>query len=161
MYDDLFEQLLSRMEPLARVRQDPRYHPEGDALFHSLQAFDLAVKADDAPHVIAAALFHDVGKSSADGPHEQVGAWWLGGIANERTCFLVAQHMVLLRDATGTRRTMHGDPRLEELERLRDYDDRGRRPEAIVTSCERALGILLEPGVAELWLHPSQHALEA
>ena len=160
MYDDLFEQLLCAMQPLARVRQNPRHHPEGDALFHCLQTFDLAADAGAPPHLMAAALFHDLGKSSTEGRHESIGAIWLAAIADERTCALVAHHMDLLRDAPGTRRALRHEPLLEDLERLREFDDRGRRPEAYVTPCERALGVLLEPGVAEHWLHPMHH-LEA
>ena len=156
MYDDLFDQLLEAMLPLARVRQNPRYHPEGDALFHALQTFDLAASAGEPPHLVAAALFHDLGKASADGPHEAVGAGLLTGLADERTCFLVARHMDLLRDAPGARRAYAGHPWLDDLERLRDYDDRGRRPNAHVPTIERALGWLLEPGVAEAWLDPSR-----
>jgi len=159
MYDDLYEQLLLAMEPLAHVRQNPKYHPEGDALFHCLQTFDLAADAGEPPHLMAAALFHDLGKSSSEGPHENVGAAWLGTIADERTCMLVARHMDLLRDAPGTRRLLRHEPLLGELERLRDYDDRGRRKSVHVTTCERALGVLLEPGVADAWLHP-MHLLE-
>jgi len=160
MYDDIFELLLHTLEPLAHVSQDPKFHPEGDALFHSLQTFDLALGAREPPHLVAAALFHDIGKGSTEGRHEDVGAALLGTIADDRTCFLVGRHMDLLRDAPGTRRLMRGDTELlDELERLRDYDDRGRRPQAHVTSLERALGWLLEPGVAEHWLHPS-HCLE-
>jgi hypothetical protein len=38
-------ELLSLLEALDGVAQSPRYHPEGDALFHSLQVFDLARRA--------------------------------------------------------------------------------------------------------------------
>ena len=160
MYDDIFDALLGAMLPLARVRQNPKFHPEGDALFHSLQTFDLARDADEPPHLVAAALFHDIGKSIPEGRHEASGAALIGAVADDRTCFLVAHHMDLLRDASGTRRAMGGDPLLPDLERLREYDDRGRRPTAVVPTVERALGWLLEPGVAEAWLDPSHHMEE-
>lgn len=160
MYDDLFDTLLSLMEPLARVQQDRRHHPEGDALFHSLQVFDLALAAGEPPHLVAAALFHDVGKAM-DGAHEVIGAAALASIADERTCWLVGRHMDLLRDPSGARAALCDDPRLDELERLRVYDVGGRRPSACVTSCERALGTLLEPGVAEEWLDPAHWASDA
>ena len=38
----LFRMLL---EPLEGVKQSPKYHPEGDALYHSLQVFELAREA--------------------------------------------------------------------------------------------------------------------
>ncbi len=41
----LFESLLL---PLENVKQSPKYHPEGDALYHSLQVFDLA--CDELPY---------------------------------------------------------------------------------------------------------------
>ena len=33
--------------PLENVKQSPRYHPEGDVLYHSLQVFELATAATD------------------------------------------------------------------------------------------------------------------
>ena len=39
---DRFAIYRMRLEPLESVKQNPRYHPEGDALFHSLQVFQLA-----------------------------------------------------------------------------------------------------------------------
>lgn len=53
-----------------RVPQDPRWHPEGDALRHSLLAADVAAalydRSDLPPHrrevVVLGALLHDVGK---------------------------------------------------------------------------------------------------
>ncbi|MEM9067262.1 MAG: HD domain-containing protein [Myxococcota bacterium] len=155
MYDNIFEALLRAMQPLAHVQQNPRYHPEGDALFHSLQTFDLAADAGDAPHVVAAALFHDVGKSLTGPHHERSGAALLAPFASEATCMLVAHHMDLLRDPAAARA---GDVPLTELERLRAYDDQGRRTTAVVPTLERALGMLLEPGVAEAWLSDVHHA---
>ena len=40
--DEMVEWLIA----LDGVRQDPRYHPEGDALFHSLQVFEHALRID-------------------------------------------------------------------------------------------------------------------
>ena len=39
---DRFQVYLSLLLPLENVHQKPRYHPEGDALYHSLQVFELA-----------------------------------------------------------------------------------------------------------------------
>lgn len=55
---------------LARTPQDPRWHPEGDVLVHSLWAADLAaahaerhrLDADRRELLVTAALFHDIGK---------------------------------------------------------------------------------------------------
>ena len=55
---ELYELLL---RPLEQVKQNPKYHPEGDALYHSLQVFELARQARpwDQEFVLAAIL-HDV-----------------------------------------------------------------------------------------------------
>lgn len=68
---DLFRLLL---QPLERVKQDARYHPEGDALYHSLQVFELAREArawDE--ELILAALLHDVGKAIDPADHVSAG----------------------------------------------------------------------------------------
>ncbi len=80
--------------PLENVKQSPRYHPEGDALYHSLQVFELA--RDQRPYdeeFLLAALLHDIGKGLD--PHDHVGAGLsaLEGIITERTQFFIAHHM--------------------------------------------------------------------
>ena len=37
---DRFQVYYSLLLPLENVKQNPRYHPEGDVLYHSLQVFD-------------------------------------------------------------------------------------------------------------------------
>ena len=72
----LFEALLL---PLELVSQNPRYHPEGDALYHSLQVFDLA--RDEIPYdeeFLLAALLHDVGKGIDPYDHVTAGLEALG-----------------------------------------------------------------------------------
>ena len=56
--------LLDLLLDLDAIQQNPHYHPEGDALFHSLQVFQLAHQQSDSPVLWAAALFHDVGKAN-------------------------------------------------------------------------------------------------
>lgn len=51
---------------LQGVPQPVRYHPEGDAWEHSLQALDAAAALTSAPHVRYAALLHDLGKALTD-----------------------------------------------------------------------------------------------
>ena len=60
---DRFQIYQMLLLPLERVKQSPKYHPEGDTLYHSLQVFDLA--RDELPYdeeFLLAALLHDVGK---------------------------------------------------------------------------------------------------
>ena len=68
----IYEMLLL---PLENVKENPEYHPEGDALYHSLQVFELARR--ELPYdeeFLTAALLHDVGK--AIDPHDHVAAVW-------------------------------------------------------------------------------------
>jgi hypothetical protein len=139
MYDELLSMLLA----LDGVQQDPRYHPERDALFHTLQVFQLARNASDDPRLWAAALFHDVGKA-IDGPtHDEVGADLIDGLLEEGVVRLVRHHLDLLRNPRRARRR-HDRAFLVELEALRRFDLGGRDPRAHVTSPEEALGLLLE-----------------
>ena len=66
--------------PLENVKESPKYHPEGDALYHSLQVFDLA--CDELPYdeeFLLAALLHDVGKAIDRHDHVAAGAGGVGG----------------------------------------------------------------------------------
>src|SRR5688500_19747284 len=83
----LYEALLL---PLERVKQNPKWHPEGDALFHSLQVFDLA--RDELPYdeeFLVAALLHDVGKAIDQADHVAAGIEELNVHITERTDSLI------------------------------------------------------------------------
>ena len=77
------------------MKQSPKYHPEGDVLYHSLQVFELA--RDARPYdeeFLLAALLHDVGKGID--PADHVGAALAGaGRADHASApqFLIAHHM--------------------------------------------------------------------
>ncbi len=45
---DRFQLFTALLLPLENVKQHPKYHPEGDVLYHSLQVFDLA--CDELPY---------------------------------------------------------------------------------------------------------------
>ena len=142
MNDDLF----SLLADLNGVRQSPRYHPEGDALFHSLQVFELARRSTTDRVLWAAALFHDVGKA-IDGPlHDEVGADLLEGLLSDRAVWLVRHHLDLLRDPRGTRRRHRGTAVLRDLEKLRRWDLGGRDPHARVVPVECAFDQLFADG---------------
>lgn len=140
------------MEGLDGVEQDPRWHPEGDALFHSLQVFQHARAATDDRQLWAAALLHDVGKG-LDGDHEIEGSQLLVGLVPERVVWLVRHHLDLLRDPARTRRTLKGTPRLRDLEALRRWDVAGRDPEACVGAVDHAVAaVLADAGLADAGL---------
>jgi len=140
MVHDLLDLLLA----LDGIRQNPRFHPEGDALFHSLQVFDLARRESPDRALWAAALLHDVGKA-VDGPHHaEVGADLLDDLVSPRITWLVRHHLDLLRDPGATRRKLRGTSALGDLNRLRRWDLGGRSPTATVIEPEAALDILFE-----------------
>lgn len=153
MHDDLLDLLLA----LDGVRQNPRYHPEGDALFHSLQAFDLARRATDDRVLWATALLHDVGKAVSSPDHDAIGADLLEGLVAPRIVWLVRHHLDLL-DAPGvTKRRYRGTTALQDLQRLRRWDVGGRSPFAAVLEPEAALAVLFD-GADLLSLSPDGHA---
>ena len=138
MHDDLF----SLLAALNGVRQSPRYHPEGDALFHSLQVFELATRATEDRVMWAAALFHDVGKAIDGASHDEVGADLLDGLLPARAVWLVRHHLDLLQDARAARRRYHATAALRDLELLRRWDLGGRDPNARVLGVDDALSLL-------------------
>jgi hypothetical protein len=68
--------------PLENVQQSPKYHPEGDVLYHSLQVFELA--REHRPYdeeFLLAALLHDVGKGLDRSDHVAAGyRRWLSSL---------------------------------------------------------------------------------
>lgn len=142
MHHPLFTLLLD----LDGVQQSPRYHPEGDALYHSLQVFDLAYAATDDPELWAAALFHDVGKAcTCEGEsHDAVGAELLEGLVSPRVCWLVLHHLDLLRDPRRTMRRLANTSELRDLMLLRRWDLGGRSPHAIPSTPQHAMHLLTQ-----------------
>jgi len=138
--------LLTLLLDLDGVQQSPRYHPEGDALYHSLQVFDLARASTDDPELWAAALFHDVGKACVtDGEsHDEVGAELLDGLVSERVRLLVLYHLDLLRDPRRTMRRLANTSQLRDLMLLRRWDLGGRSPHAITSTPQHAMHLLMQ-----------------
>lgn len=140
----MYEELLPLLLALDGVRQDPKYHPEGDALFHSLQVFDLARATTNDRALWAAALLHDVGKAVDSPNHDDVGADLLEDIASPRIVWLVRHHLDLLKTPRLTKRRYRGSSALVDLQHLRRWDIGGRSPHAIVLSPEKALEMLFD-----------------
>lgn len=141
--DFQIDYLLDLLYALDGVEQSPKYHPEGDALFHSLQVFELALKQTNEPVLLLAALLHDVGKSVDSAVHDAIGADMLKGICCEQVCWLVAHHLDLLKSPAKTRRQLAGSSQLQQLALLRHWDLGGRKVDALVRSPEQALEIAL------------------
>ncbi|MCS6865358.1 MAG: tRNA adenylyltransferase [Gemmataceae bacterium] len=143
----LFRLLLA---PLENVSQNPRYHPEGDVLYHSLQVFELA--RQERPwdeEFLQAALLHDVGKGIDPTDHVRAGLDALAGLITERTAFLIGHHMDALEYKKGTlghrqRQRLEQSEHFEDLMLLRDLDNRGRVPGVWVCTVDEALDYLRE-----------------
>lgn len=143
---DRFEVYRLRLIPLEAVKQDPRLHPEGDALYHSLQVFHLAREARPYDEeFLLAALLHDVGKAIDARDHAALGADSLRGSVTDRTLWLIERHMDLIpgRPLTARqRRELDESEHLEDLKLLRELDDAGRVPGVVVESLEEALAYI-------------------
>jgi hypothetical protein len=130
-----------RLEPLETVKQNPKYHPEGDALYHSLQVFELAREARPYDEeFLLAALLHDVGKAIDPQNHVAAAIEALRGAVTERTLWLIEHHMDLL--SSRARRPLEPGESLDDLKLLRDLDDAGRVPGAPVGTIDQALDYL-------------------
>lgn len=154
MHQELLELLLA----LDGVQQDPRWHPERDALYHSLQAFDLARRDSDDRALWAAALFHDVGKALGSADHAEVGADLLDDLLAPRVVWLVRHHLDLLDAPAATKRRLRGTKELADLQRLRRWDVGGRSPFASVLSPEAAIADLFAEGDGALICHATEDA---
>ncbi|MFN3152829.1 HD domain-containing protein [Bremerella sp.] len=145
---DRFLQYESLLLPLENVKQSPKWHPEGDALYHSLQVFDLA--RDHLPYdeeFLLAALLHDVGKGIDPHDHVQAGLEVLADDITERTHWLIQHHMeaALVLDGTiGARakRRLKESEDYEELILLARCDREGRKVGVETSDLEEAIDYL-------------------
>lgn len=155
------DEICSWLNALDGVAQDPVYHPEGDALFHSLQVFEHALGDGADPELLCAALLHDVGKAYAGRDHAEVGADMLVGLPH-RVRWLVGHHLDLLRAPRRTGALLSGTPQLADLRRLRAWDLAGRQVRARVREPEEAAAIVAERwGMSERTRRTSDREREA
>jgi hypothetical protein len=142
---DRFQVYRALLLPLETVRQSPHWHPEGDALYHSLQVFELA--RDELPYdeeFLLAALLHDVGKGIDPDDHIAAALEALDGFITPRTIWLIEHHMEAhaLRDGTlgqRARRRLEEAEDFEELVLLSECDRRGRVCGAQVSEVDEAI----------------------
>lgn len=145
---DRFEVYRFLLEQLEEVRQDPRLHPEGDALFHSLQVFDLAhAEQPFDEEYLTAALLHDVGKAADPDDPVAAGLSLLEGIVTHRTSWFIESLPRVRQYARGElspeeRQRLEKSEDFENLARLRELDEIGRRPGARTRSADEAIAIL-------------------
>jgi hypothetical protein len=147
---DRFQVYESLLLPLENVKQNRQYHPEGDALYHSLQVFDLA--REELPYdeeFLLAALLHDVGKAIDPEDHVPAGLEALGDFITERTRWLISNHMLghALHEGTlghRARRRLRLEENYEELLLLSRCDRQGRQVGVQVPDVDEALDYLRE-----------------
>src|SRR5690606_21823452 len=114
--NDRFARYHLLLVPLEGVKLSAKEHPEGDALYHSLQVYQLvqdAVPYDE--ELQLAALLHEVGR--AIDPKEPIAAALesLEGHITERTAWFIEHHLeaAALRDGTlgaRSRRRLEASP---------------------------------------------------
>ena len=150
---DRFQVYESLLLPLENVKQSRKYHPEGDALYHSLQVFDLA--RDEVPYdeeFLLAALLHDVGKAIDSHDHITAGLEALEGFITERTGWLIKYHMLAHEVLDGTigaraHRRLQESEDYDQLVLLSRCDRAGRRPGVEAPELDEALDYLRELAV--------------
>jgi hypothetical protein len=148
--DDPFPLFRIFLLALESVRQSPEHHPEGDALFHTLQVFELA--RDARPYdeeFLLAALLHDIGKGIDPGDHVAAGLQALDGLITDRTRFLIEHHMHAHDYRTGTlppkqRRRLKESEDFDEVLLLAELDQAGRQTGVTVGTVDEALDYLRE-----------------
>ncbi len=142
---DRFQLYTALLLPLENVMQHPKYHPEGDVLYHSLQVFDHA--CDQLPYdeeFLTAALLHDVGKGIDASDHVGSGLDALEGFVTERTAWLIEHHMTAHRIMDGTigaraHRRLRENESYEELILLCQCDRAGRVAGVQTSTLEEAI----------------------
>ncbi|MDA8743335.1 HD domain-containing protein [Rubripirellula amarantea] len=142
---DRFAVFQALLVPLENVIQNLKYHPEGDALFHSLQVFEHA--RDAMPYdeeFLLAALLHDVGKAIDPRDHVASGLEALDGFMSERTAWLIEHHMESHAIADRTigarrRRRLAENRWFDDLILLGECDRAGRVPGALTCELEESL----------------------
>ncbi|MEE9404850.1 MAG: hypothetical protein V3V20_08150 [Algisphaera sp.] len=140
------------LEPLAGVAQSKTHHPEGNALYHSLQVFCHAIHAAPYDHeLVAAALLHDVGKAIDPADHVNAGLEALDGIISNRTHWLIAHHMDAHKLKAGTlghraTQRLRQHENFDDLMQLQTHDQAGRQRGVAVPTIEEALNALMAMG---------------
>lgn len=131
--------------PLDQAKQSPKWHPEGDVLYHSLQVFEQAKdRSSYDEEFLLAALLHDIGKGIDPYDHVNAGLQALEGLITPRTSWLIEHHMIAHEYVKGTlgsrqRRRLEDHQDFEDLLMLQECDMAGRVPGAWVGTVDEAL----------------------
>jgi hypothetical protein len=145
---DRFDRIAALVGMLATVRQDRAAHPEGDALEHALQVFDLV--HGERPfdeELLTAALVHEVGRPIDRGNHVAAGLAALGDSITPRTRWLVESLEAARAHGDRTlghraRQRLEAHPDFEDVLLLATADRRARVRGYAAPSLAEAIAIL-------------------
>ncbi len=143
--DPRFAEFLAMLRPLETIMLPREWHPEGDALYHSLQVFDLV--RDEAPYdeeLMLAALLHEVGRAEDTSDPIPATLALLGESITERTRWLIENHTAIRTQYDGSisarkRRSLRQHPWYEDLVILAEADRDGRQTGVMVPDEREAL----------------------
>ena len=128
------KELFALIEALDGVEQREKYHPEGDALQHTLQVFYLAIQETSDIDLIWACLLHDVGKAIEGKMHEFHSVRMIENLVTYKTLQIVKEHMRIKKYLEGKMKRpykceeMVNHPYFKELIMISRYDNLGRNP---------------------------------
>lgn len=122
------------LERCQNVKQNPKWHPEGDVFKHSLQVGSLACCESNDIDLILAAYLHDIGKIILSKEHSRIGCVLLYPYVSTKTLFLIEHHMRIWSYLDGEMKKyskcqyLVTHPYLSQLIQLARFDRAGRNP---------------------------------
>ncbi len=132
-------QFFQWIEALEDVEDRKIHHPEKNVFNHTLQVLHIAFRESNDVDLILAAMLHDIGKLENTLGHDQIGADWLEGLVNDKTIWLVRNHLRIWDYLTGDMnklkkcKELAAHPYIPELIQLARWDKKGRVPNKHMT----------------------------
>lgn len=145
---DRFDRIGALVGLLATVRQNPATHPEGDALEHALQVFDLVhTERPFDEELLTAALAHEVGRAIDRDDVVAAGLDALGDLVTSRTRWFIESlgAATAYRDRTlghRARQRLEAHPDFEDVLLLAEADRNGRIRGYAAPTLDEAMAIL-------------------
>jgi hypothetical protein len=154
-HPDTFASLEILLARLEQIQLDPEKHPEGDALYHSLQTFELGL--EEHPYdeeFLLACLLHDAGLAVNRRAPVQALMRLLGNLVTERTRFLIENLSAATEYLQTGRmpRSLRRSDDFDDLVLLARCDRDGRERGAEVRELHEALEYLA--GIDSAWDAP-------